>query len=221
MLYFANFQWIQRPWPQNQALNKLWHTLDRTYGLNAPYWCHRHLDNIIGHLWVSKSAGLAVKIAFPMQIPCKSTCFAVVKGAMVVKTLPRKVSGKNYPLKKLVLTYQIKPMPLTSSHPHICSIYISPNFQWNWHPWPQNQAMKYLWHILDHNCGLHASYWCHLHLDNIIGHLWASKSAGLAVKSHFPCKSHANPHGLRWSRVQWWWKHFPERFQVRIILLRD
>ena len=61
-----------------------------THGLHASYWCHIHLDNIIDHLWVSKSAGFAVKIAFPMQIPCKSTCFAVVKGAMVVKHFPER-----------------------------------------------------------------------------------------------------------------------------------
>ena len=32
---------------------------------------------------------------------------------MMVKTLPRKISGKNYPLKKLILTYQINSSPIT------------------------------------------------------------------------------------------------------------
>ena len=80
----------------SQALNKLWHILDHTYDWITLYWCHLDLENAIGHLWVSKSAGLAIKIAFP----CK-----LCMGNLVIRLSQWDPSSEDLPFRPRNLTH--------------------------------------------------------------------------------------------------------------------
>ena len=155
---------------------------------------------IVGHLWVSKSAGLAVKIAIPMQIPCKSPCFAVAKGEMVVKSHPRNMSETYYqgtndiwsgksqaiilkspPNKLYFAKFSVKPTPLTteSGSEQILTYTIS-------NIWLKESLM----------IPFRSS-------ELILGICVCQNQLVWQSKSLLPCKSYANPHVLRWPRVKW------------------